>query len=101
VTAAPRKFSRSLAAAGMGFAVGMLATPSFAQPQREEVDARVYQWRGDDHIAGIVDAQLRAETCLCSGVAFARPSRMPTRSRGAVCHGSTRSQGRSSQTLPS
>jgi RHS repeat-associated protein len=34
----------------------MLATPSFAQPQREEVDARVYQWRGEDQIAGIVDA---------------------------------------------
>jgi RHS repeat-associated protein len=53
---ARRTFKRSLAAAAMGFAVGMLATPSFAQPQREEVDARVYQWRGEDQIAGIVDA---------------------------------------------
>jgi RHS repeat-associated protein len=53
---ARRTFKRSLAAAAMGFAVGMLATPSFAQPAREEVDARVYQWRGEDQIAGIVDA---------------------------------------------
>jgi RHS repeat-associated protein len=53
---ARRTFKKSLAAAAMGFAVGMLATPSFAQPQREEVDARVYQWRGEDQIAGIVDA---------------------------------------------
>ena len=53
---ARRTFKRSLAAAAMGFAVGMLATPTFAQPQREEVDARVYQWRGEDQIAGIVDA---------------------------------------------
>ena len=34
---ARRTFKKSLAAAAMGFAVGMLATPSFAQPQREEV----------------------------------------------------------------
>ena len=53
---ARRTFKKSLAAAAMGFAVGMLATPSYAQPAREEVDARVYQWRGEDQIAGIVDA---------------------------------------------
>jgi RHS repeat-associated protein len=42
------------------FAAAMVAsaTPSFAagQPPREELNARVYQWRGEDQISAIVDA---------------------------------------------
>jgi RHS repeat-associated protein len=56
---ARRTFKRTLAAAMGAFAAAMVATtPSFAagQPPREELNARVYQWRGEDQIAAIVDA---------------------------------------------
>ncbi|MBN8614635.1 MAG: hypothetical protein J0L92_28810 [Deltaproteobacteria bacterium] len=53
---ARRTFKRSTGDGTMGFAAGIPAGPSTAFPRRQELDARVYHWRGEEQIAGIVDA---------------------------------------------
>jgi YD repeat-containing protein len=84
---ARRTFKRTLAAAMGAFAAAMVAstTPSFAadQPPRQELNARVYQWRGEDQLSAIVDATSGPRHATIAETPRARASRI---GRVMPCH---------------